>query len=190
MTEAGIRREAVRRDTCRLLAGTSRTRVPKPRGETRDWDEDLGEDVDGEEAATVSRPAKDLLRFSAPHDARQPAAFIELRVLNPERVHWRRGFQAAQRYTKEHQDLCVPYGYRTPPNWSPPTSRWVCGSPTAAGTTTPTAPPSSRPSAWLVALRRSGHPATSPTAGPGGLYRHWRDAAPSPASRTGAGSAR
>lgn len=108
--------------------GTSRTRVPEPRDETRDWDEDLDQGADGKEAATVSRPAKDLLRFSAPRDARQLAAFIELRVLNPERVHWRRGIQAAQRYAKEHQDLRVPYGYRTPADWSPadfPLGVWV-----------------------------------------------------------------
>ncbi|MFD9220232.1 hypothetical protein ACFWDI_09515 [Streptomyces sp. NPDC060064] len=88
----------------------------------------MGEDVDGEEAATVSRPAKDLPRFSAPREARQSAAFIELRVLNPERVHRRRGIQAAQCYAKEHQDLRVPYGYRTPADWPPadiPLGVWV-----------------------------------------------------------------
>ncbi|WP_330481419.1 DEAD/DEAH box helicase [Streptomyces sp. NBC_00724] len=108
--------------------GTSRTRAPEPRDETRDFDEDLDQDTDVEEAPTVSRPAKDLLRFSAPRDARQLAAFIELRVLNPERVHWRRGIQAAQRYAKEHQDLRVPYDYRTPADSSPadfPLGVWV-----------------------------------------------------------------
>ncbi|MEU9015769.1 Helicase associated domain protein [Streptomyces sp. NPDC048479] len=108
--------------------GTPRTHVPEPRDESRDWDDDLDQEADGEEAATVSRPAKGLLRFSAPRDARQLAAFIELRVLNSERVHWRRGIQAAQRYAKEHQDLRVPYGYRTPADWSPadfPLGVWV-----------------------------------------------------------------
>ncbi|MER7111163.1 DEAD/DEAH box helicase [Streptomyces sp. NPDC000229] len=99
--------------------GNSRTRVPEPRDETPHVDEDLDQAADGNETPAVSRPAKDLLRFSAPRDARQLAAFIELRVLNPERVHWRRGIQAAQRYAAEHQDLRVPYGYRTPADWSP-----------------------------------------------------------------------
>ncbi|MDQ1013128.1 hypothetical protein QFZ82_007613 [Streptomyces sp. V4I23] len=108
--------------------GNSRTRVPGPRDETADFDEDLDQGADGDETPTVSRPAKDLLRFSAPRDARQLAAFIELRVLNPERVHWRRGIQAAQRYATEHQDMRVPYGYRTPADWSPadfPLGVWV-----------------------------------------------------------------
>ncbi|MGP4001510.1 DEAD/DEAH box helicase family protein [Streptomyces sp. 8N706] len=108
--------------------GNSRTRVPEPRDETADFDEDLDQGADGDETPAVSRSAKDLLRFSAPRDARQLAAFIELRVLNPERVHWRRGIQAAQRYATEHQDLRVPYGYRTPADWSPaefPLGVWV-----------------------------------------------------------------
>ncbi|WP_351233272.1 Helicase associated domain protein [Streptomyces sp. NPDC002133] len=112
------------------LTEPSRTKahIPDPREETRDFDEDLDEDTDGDATPEVSRPAKELLRFSAPRDARQLAAFIELRVLNPERVHWRRGIQAAQRYAKEHKDLRVPYGYRTPADWSPadfPLGVWV-----------------------------------------------------------------
>ncbi|AJF70515.1 helicase (plasmid) [Streptomyces vietnamensis] len=103
----------------------SAARAPEPSEESAD--EDLDQD-DGEGTTSVSRPAKELLRFSAPRDARQLAAFIELRVLNPERVHWRRGIQAAQRYAAEHQDLRVPYGYRTPDEWSPadfPLGVWV-----------------------------------------------------------------
>ena len=105
----------------------SPARVPDPRDELA-GDEGLDRDGDEETAAAVSRPAKELLRFSAPRDARQLAAFIELRVLNPERVHWRRGIQAAQRYAAEHLDLRVPYGYRTPADWSPadfPLGVWV-----------------------------------------------------------------
>ncbi|MEU5108218.1 Helicase associated domain protein [Streptomyces sp. NPDC021354] len=109
-------------------SGSSRKRAPKPQEKTRDWDEDLDDGVSREGAAHVGRPAKELLRFSSPRDARQLAAFIETRVLNPERVHWRRGIQAAQRYVKEHQDLRVPYDYRTPADWSPadfPLGVWV-----------------------------------------------------------------
>ncbi|WP_331719671.1 DEAD/DEAH box helicase [Streptomyces virginiae] len=78
--------------------------------------------------ATVSGPARELLRFSQPRDAAQLASFVQLRVLNPERVQWRRGLQAAQRYRAEHDDLRVPYQFRTPDNWSPagfPFGVWI-----------------------------------------------------------------
>ncbi|CAM5670939.1 DEAD/DEAH box helicase [Streptomyces mordarskii] len=105
--------------------GNSHKRAPEPREAAHDWDEGLD---DGSQAARASRPAKELLRFSSPRDARQLATFIETRVINPERVHWRRGIQAAQQYAKEHQDLRVPYGYRTPAAWSPadyPLGAWI-----------------------------------------------------------------
>ncbi|MFD3539597.1 Helicase associated domain protein [Streptomyces sp. NPDC058662] len=88
-------------------------------------------DLDGapeDEQAIVSRPARALLRFSQPRDAHQLASFVQLRVLNPERVQWRRGLQAAQRYRAEHDDLRVPYGFRTPADWSPaafPLGVWI-----------------------------------------------------------------
>ncbi|TDU67906.1 helicase associated domain-containing protein [Streptomyces sp. KS 21] len=81
-----------------------------------------------DEQATVSGPARELLRFSKPRDAHQLASFVQLRVLNPERVQWRRGLQAAQRYRAEHDDLRVPYGFRTPADWSPagfPLGVWI-----------------------------------------------------------------
>ncbi|MFG2298482.1 Helicase associated domain protein [Streptomyces sp. NPDC048603] len=81
-----------------------------------------------DEQATVSSPARELLRFSQPRDAGQLASFVQLRVLNPERVQWRRGLQAAQRYRAEHDDLRVPYGFRTPDDWSPasfPLGVWI-----------------------------------------------------------------
>ncbi|MFI8769476.1 Helicase associated domain protein [Streptomyces sp. NPDC053792] len=81
-----------------------------------------------DEQATVSGPARELLRFSQPRDANQLASFVQLRVLNPERVQWRRGLQAAQRYRSEHDDLRVPYGFRTPADWSPagfPLGVWI-----------------------------------------------------------------
>ncbi|GAA1553007.1 DEAD/DEAH box helicase [Streptomyces globosus] len=81
-----------------------------------------------DEQATVSGPARELLRFSQPRDANQLASFVQLRVLNPERVQWRRGLQAAQRYRADHDDLRVPYGFRTPVDWSPagfPLGVWI-----------------------------------------------------------------
>ncbi|MFD9047843.1 DEAD/DEAH box helicase [Streptomyces zaomyceticus] len=106
----------------------SPARAPEPLSNLVDDDEDPEQDGVDEDTTTASRPAKELLRFSAPRDARQLASFIELRVLNPERVHWRRGIQAAQRYAAEHQDLRVPYNYRTPAEWSPadfPLGVWI-----------------------------------------------------------------
>ncbi|MCY0946319.1 DEAD/DEAH box helicase [Streptomyces antarcticus] len=81
-----------------------------------------------DEQAPESVPARSLLRFSRPRDAHQLASFVQLRVLNPERVQWRRGIQAAQRYLAEHDDLRVPYGFRTPEDWAPagfPLGVWI-----------------------------------------------------------------
>lgn len=64
--------------------------------------------------AGVSAPAKALLKFSTPRDPAALAAFINLRVLNPEHEHWRRGVEAAVIYTREHGDLKVPFTYRVP----------------------------------------------------------------------------
>ncbi|MEU2454779.1 Helicase associated domain protein [Streptomyces sp. NPDC012765] len=78
--------------------------------------------------ATVSVPARELLRFSQPRDASQLASFVQLRVLNPERVQWRRGIQAAQRYLAEHDNLRVAYAFHTPDHWSPagfPLGVWI-----------------------------------------------------------------
>ncbi|MEU2264476.1 Helicase associated domain protein [Streptomyces sp. NPDC019645] len=64
--------------------------------------------------AGVSAPAKALLKFSTPRDPTQLAAFINLRVLNPEHAHWRRGIEAAALYHRLHGDLRVPFTYRVP----------------------------------------------------------------------------
>ncbi|WP_404795744.1 DEAD/DEAH box helicase [Streptomyces pristinaespiralis] len=61
-----------------------------------------------------SAPARALLKFSTPRDPAQLAAFINLRVLNPEHEHWRRGVEAAVIYAREHGDLRVPFTYRVP----------------------------------------------------------------------------
>ncbi|MFD5740372.1 Helicase associated domain protein [Streptomyces massasporeus] len=62
----------------------------------------------------LSVPARALLKFSTPRDPAQLAAFINLRVLNPEHAHWRRGIEAAVIYAREHGDLKVPFTYRVP----------------------------------------------------------------------------
>ncbi|WP_329282540.1 DEAD/DEAH box helicase [Streptomyces sp. NBC_01451] len=61
-----------------------------------------------------SAPAKALLKFSTPRDPAALAAFINLRVLNPEHEHWRRGIEAAVLYAGEAGDLKVPFTYRVP----------------------------------------------------------------------------
>ncbi|WMI61963.1 Helicase associated domain protein (plasmid) [Streptomyces rochei] len=62
----------------------------------------------------LSVPARALLKFSTPRDPGQLAAFINLRVLNPEHAHWRRGIEAAALYARIHGDLKVPFTYRVP----------------------------------------------------------------------------
>ncbi|MFF7705409.1 DEAD/DEAH box helicase [Streptomyces lydicus] len=73
-----------------------------------------GREGDGAESDRLSVPARQLLRFSTPRDPAQLAAFINLRVLNPEHEHWRRGVEAAVIYAREHGDLKVPFTYRVP----------------------------------------------------------------------------
>ncbi|GAA1542865.1 DEAD/DEAH box helicase [Streptomyces albidochromogenes] len=82
--------------------------------QTRSWpqeDEAAGSDRSDRE---LSVPARELLKFSTPRDPAQLAAFINLRVLNPEHAHWRRGVEAAVIYAREHGDLRVPFTYRVP----------------------------------------------------------------------------
>ncbi|WP_320782039.1 DEAD/DEAH box helicase [Streptomyces sp. CRN 30] len=68
----------------------------------------------GEGSGGVSAPAKALLKFSTPRDPAALAAFINLRVLNPEHEHWRRGVEAAVIYNRLHGDLKVPFTFRVP----------------------------------------------------------------------------
>ncbi|MET9810778.1 DEAD/DEAH box helicase [Streptomyces halstedii] len=68
----------------------------------------------GEGSGGVSGPAKALLKFSTPRDPAALAAFINLRVRNPEHEHWRRGVEAAVIYAREHGDLRVPFTFRVP----------------------------------------------------------------------------
>lgn len=69
---------------------------------------------EGSSAGGLLVPARSLLKFSTPRDPAQLAAFINLRVLNPEHEHWRRGVEAAVLYNRLHGDLKVPFTYRVP----------------------------------------------------------------------------
>ncbi|MGW2892611.1 Helicase associated domain protein [Streptomyces griseoruber] len=68
----------------------------------------------GDGSGGPSASAKALLKFSTPRDPAALAAFINLRVLNPEHEHWRRGIEAAVLYAREVGDLKVPFTYRVP----------------------------------------------------------------------------
>ncbi|WP_442819725.1 helicase associated domain-containing protein [Streptomyces sp. NBC_00841] len=72
------------------------------------------ESTEGEDGVLISVPARALLKFSTPRDAAALAAFINLRVLNPEKEHWRRGVEAAVLYTRLHGHLKIPFTYRVP----------------------------------------------------------------------------
>ncbi|WP_406865213.1 helicase associated domain-containing protein [Streptomyces solicamelliae] len=67
-----------------------------------------------EVAGGVSKAAAELLSFSRPRDPAQLAAFISLRVLQPETQFWLRGLSSALAYRSDRGDLAVPYEYRTP----------------------------------------------------------------------------
>ncbi|WP_172607844.1 DEAD/DEAH box helicase [Streptomyces spongiicola] len=64
--------------------------------------------------AEVSAPARELLRFSTPRDPALLAAFVRLRVIDPEDAYWKRGIEAAVRYFCHHRHLRVPFTYRMP----------------------------------------------------------------------------
>ncbi|GAA1948159.1 DEAD/DEAH box helicase [Streptomyces durmitorensis] len=75
-------------------------------------------------SGAVSAPAKALLKFSTPRDPAALAAFINLRVLNPDHEHWRRGVEAAVIYHRLHGDLRVPFTYRVPEGQEAEAAGW------------------------------------------------------------------
>lgn len=76
------------------------------------------DDVDGGRAL-VSARAAEVLRFSEERDPAALAQFVQLRVIDPEGVYWRRGIEAATRWRRETKatELRVPYTYVTPEDW-------------------------------------------------------------------------
>ncbi|MEU8976049.1 Helicase associated domain protein, partial [Streptomyces monashensis] len=72
------------------------------------------ESAEDEDGVRISVPARALLKFSTPRDPAALAAFINLRVLNPEKEHWRRGMEASVIYAREQGDLKVPFTFRVP----------------------------------------------------------------------------
>ncbi|MEU6950274.1 Helicase associated domain protein [Streptomyces sp. NPDC046316] len=104
--------EALRAHDARVVEALAEQQAPShsPKGrELGDREEEQPGPWEG-----VSTPAKALLKFSTPRDPAALAAFVNLRVLNPEHEHWRRGVEAAVIYTRAHGDLRVPFTYRVP----------------------------------------------------------------------------
>jgi hypothetical protein len=106
--------EALRAHDARIVEQLAEQQAPSrtPKGRKHE-----GEDEGQEQQAVwagVSAPARQLLKFSTPRDPAALAAFINLRVLNPEHQHWRRGIEAATIYNRHHGDLRVPFTYRVP----------------------------------------------------------------------------
>ncbi|GGX36389.1 DEAD/DEAH box helicase [Streptomyces lomondensis] len=106
--------EALRAHDARIVEQLAEQQAPsRVRGvQSRSGEE--GEGAESDRSDRLSVPARELLKFSTPRDPAQLAAFINLRVLNPEHEHWRRGIEAAAIYARQHGDLKVPFTYRVP----------------------------------------------------------------------------
>ncbi len=106
--------EALRAHDARVVEALAQPQAPsRVRGvQTRSGQGEEGADSDRSDRLSV--PARELLKFSTPRDPAQLAAFINLRVLDPEHAHWRRGIEAAAIYHRLHGDLRVPFTYRVP----------------------------------------------------------------------------
>ncbi len=110
--------EALRAHDARVVEALAepqaRSRVGGVQSRSAEGNDGAGKGSDAGEQGGLSVPARELLKFSTPRDPAQLAAFINLRVLNPEHAHWRRGVEAAGIYAREHGDLRVPFTYRVP----------------------------------------------------------------------------
>ncbi|MGW5569203.1 Helicase associated domain protein [Streptomyces tendae] len=106
--------EALRAHDARVVESLAEQQAPSRYQPVSKDDSGKSTGRSGEGSAGVSAPAKALLKFSTPRDPAALAAFINLRVLNPEHEHWRRGVEAAVLYAREHGDLKVPFTFRVP----------------------------------------------------------------------------
>ncbi|MFI8784830.1 Helicase associated domain protein [Streptomyces albidoflavus] len=103
--------EALRAHDARVVEQLAQQQAPSAYKPVQKGAQSRGE---GNGSGGPSAPARKLLKFSTPRDPAALAAFINLRVLNPEHEHWRRGIEAAVIYAREHGDLKVPFTYRVP----------------------------------------------------------------------------
>ncbi|MFG2266356.1 Helicase associated domain protein [Streptomyces sp. NPDC048720] len=110
--------EALRAHDARVVEGLAepqaRSQVTGVQTRSAEENDEARESPDADEQGRLSVPARELLKFSTPRDPAQLAAFINLRVLNPEHTHWRRGIEAATLYHRHHGNLRVPFTYRIP----------------------------------------------------------------------------
>ncbi|MFD3503950.1 Helicase associated domain protein [Streptomyces sp. NPDC058642] len=106
--------EALRAHDARIVETLAEQQAPSRYKPVSKDDSGKSTGGSGEGSGGVSAPAKALLKFSTPRDPAALAAFINLRVLNPEHEHWRRGVEAAVIYAREHGDLKVPFTFRVP----------------------------------------------------------------------------
>ncbi|MGW1987795.1 Helicase associated domain protein [Streptomyces collinus] len=110
--------EALRAHDARVVEALAepqaRSRVRGVQTRSGEGNAEAGEGSGADEQGRLSVPARELLKFSTPRDPAQLAAFINLRVLNPEHAHWRRGIEAATLYHQRHGNLKVPFTYRIP----------------------------------------------------------------------------
>ncbi|MFB7502023.1 DEAD/DEAH box helicase [Streptomyces broussonetiae] len=108
--------EALRAHDTRVVEALAQPQAPSR--STGVQSRSAGQDGEGTQSGgsglRLSVPARALLKFSTPRDPATLAAFMNLRVLNPEKQHWRRGVEAAVIYAREHGDLKVPFTYRVP----------------------------------------------------------------------------
>ncbi|WP_372509305.1 helicase associated domain-containing protein [Streptomyces kronopolitis] len=108
--------EALRAHDARVVEALAEQQAPSRYEPAQKGVEGVGRGVGGGGGGVegVSGSARALLKFSTSRDAAVLAAFVNLRVVNPEREHWRRGVEAAGLYAREHGDLRVPFTYRVP----------------------------------------------------------------------------
>ncbi|MFJ8159632.1 Helicase associated domain protein [Streptomyces sp. NPDC096136] len=97
--------EALRAHDARLVEDLAQPQAPSATPKAR---------AAGAAQAGPGAGARALLSFSTPRDPALLAAFIRLRVLNPEHTRWRRGAEAARIYAAAAGDLKVPFAYRVP----------------------------------------------------------------------------
>lgn len=106
--------EALRAHDARIVETLAEQQAPSAYKPVSKDESGKSSNGSGDGSGGVSAPAKALLKFSTPRDPAALAAFINLRVLNPEHEHWRRGVEAAVIYAREHGDLKVPFTFRVP----------------------------------------------------------------------------
>ncbi|MEU2475594.1 Helicase associated domain protein [Streptomyces sp. NPDC012842] len=108
--------EALRAHDARVVEALGQPPSPT-RTEPADADEVDDVDTEREDGNEVEGPsagARELLKFSTPRDPAVLAAFIQLRILDPEHEHWRRGIEACALYPGLHGGLRVPFTFRVP----------------------------------------------------------------------------